>query len=86
MTNASNTMEQNALIVKYAWIYVRMKQLKYIQWSKSMFYINVKELMHRLLPKPQHKLDSDRAESLDELPIIKIRCDLNAIEGIYNKF
>ena len=50
------------------------------------FLINVKELMHQLLPRPQYKLDSDRAESLDELPIIKIRCDLNAIEGLYNKF
>lgn len=51
-----------------------------------LFLINVKELMHQLLPRPQHKLDSDRAESIDQLPIIKIRCDLNAIEGFYTKF
>ena len=53
------------------------------------FLINVKELMHQLLPRPRVKpdiLDSDRAETLHELPIIKIRCDLNAIEGLYNKF
>jgi hypothetical protein len=52
------------------------------------FYINVKDLMHTLLPRPKKKnsLDDDRAESIDQLPIIKIRCDLNAIEGIYNKF
>ena len=50
------------------------------------FYINVKDLMHTLLPRPQHKLDSDRAESIDQLPIIKIRCDLNEVEGFYNKF
>ena len=51
-----------------------------------MFYINVKDLMHRLLPRPQHKLDSDRAETIQELPIIKIRCDLNEVEGFYTKF
>ena len=51
-----------------------------------MFYINVKELMHRLLPRPRHKLDSDRAEPINELPIIKIRCDLNAVEGFYTRF
>ena len=50
------------------------------------FLINVKELMHQLLPRPQHKLDSDRAESIDQLPIIKIRCDLNEVEGFYSKF
>jgi len=50
------------------------------------FLINVKELMHQLLPKPRHKLDSDRAETLHELPIIKIRCDLNAVEGFYTRF
>ena len=52
------------------------------------FLINVKELMHQLLPRPKKKnsLDDDRAESIDQLPIIKIRCDLNAIEGLYNKF
>jgi len=52
------------------------------------FLINVKELMHQLLPRPKKKnsLDDDRAESIDQLPIIKIRCDLNAIEGFYTKF
>ena len=50
------------------------------------FLIKVKELMHQLLPRPQYKLDSDRAESIDQLPIIKIRCDLNEVEGIYTKF
>ena len=52
------------------------------------FLINVKELMHQLLPRPKRKsgLDDDRAESLDELPIIKIRCDLNEVEGFYTKF
>ena len=55
---------------------------------KSMFYINVKDLMHTLLPRPKKKnsLDDDRAESLDQLPIIKIRCDLNEVEGFYTKF
>lgn len=81
-------MEQNALIVKYVWIYVRMRQLMYIQWrtKKMGFYINVKQLMMNLLPRPRHKLDSDRAESIQELKIIKIRCDLNEAEGFYNKF
>ena len=52
------------------------------------FLINVKDLMHTLLPRPKKKnsLDDDRAESIDQLPIIKIRCDLNAIEGFYTKF
>lgn len=52
------------------------------------FLINVKELMHQLLPRPKKKnsLDDDRAESIDQLPIIKIRCDLNEVEGIYTKF
>ena len=50
------------------------------------FLINVKELMHKILPRPQYKLDSDRAETLQELPIIRVRCDLNEVEGIYNKF
>lgn len=50
------------------------------------FLINVKELMHTLLPRPQYKLDSDRAETLQELPIIRVRCDLNEVEGFYNKF
>jgi len=50
------------------------------------FLINVRELMHKLLPRPTHKLDSDRAESIQELKIIKIRCDLNEAEGFYNKF
>ena len=52
------------------------------------FLINVKELMHQLLPRPKRKsgLDDDRAESIDQLPIIKIRCDLNEVEGFYNKF
>ena len=52
------------------------------------FLINVKELMHQLLPRPKKKnsLDDDRAESIDQLPIIKIRCDLNEVEGFYTKF
>lgn len=52
------------------------------------FYINVKDLMHTLLPRPKKKnsLDDDRAESIDQLPIIKIRCDLNEVEGFYTKF
>lgn len=40
-----------------------------------ILYINVKELMCRLLPRPRKKpdiLDSDRAEHITELPIIKI--------------
>lgn len=40
----------------------------------SDFYINVKYLMMKLLPKPKKKhddlLDSDRAETLKELGII----------------
>lgn len=39
-----------------------------------MFYINVKDLMHTLLPRPKKKnsLDDDRAESIDQLKIISI--------------
>lgn len=38
------------------------------------FLINVKELMHTLLPRPKKKnsLDDDRAESIDQLKIISI--------------
>ena len=41
------------------------------------YYVNVAELM---LPRPRLRdniLDHDRAEQLHELPIIKIRGDLN---------
>ena len=50
------------------------------------FLINVRELMHKLLPRPTHKLDSDRAETINELPIITVRCDLNEVEGFYTRF
>lgn len=42
------------------------------------YYLNVARVMG-ILPRPRRKctLHDDRAESLDELPIIKIRGDLN---------
>ena len=53
-----------------------------------MFYINVRELMMGLLPRPRLKnpFKDDRAEPINELPIITVRCDLNEAEGFYNKF
>lgn len=49
--------------------------LKYIR--------HVSDYMPELLPKPQLKMDeTERAERLEELPIIKIRCNLNYIGDI----
>ena len=53
------------------------------------FYINVMDYMITLLPRPRLKkctLHDDRAETIQELGIIKIRCDLNELEGIYQDF
>ena len=53
------------------------------------FYINVMDYMITLLPRPRLKkctLHDDRAETLNELGIVTIRCDLNAINGIYQDY
>lgn len=38
------------------------------------FYVDVKGLMLKCLPRPRHRdsLDVDRAERLDQIPIIKV--------------
>ena len=45
----------------------------------------VSDYMPELLPYPTKRIDVlnvDRAETIDELPIIKVRCELNVYGGI----